>query len=150
MTLDTIIYENIPATYTGTGSNNTKLETIDMVTDRSLPEGLYLIKFVGGSYISNKTLLSTSQAITYFKLFKDTNLISYIHPTSLTRCEWSGSEYIANENTISPHSFTYILTNSAAKPIKITYQHRQSSTSFWNITGTFVFQKLRDLNSGEE
>lgn len=149
MTLETIIYENIPATYTGTGTTATKSETIDMVTDRSLPEGLYLIKFVGGStlcsYINNSTDTST-----YIKLVKDTNLISYIHPTSLTRCEWNGTYFLAPPNITATNSFAYILTNSATKPIKISYKHYRTSSNYYNTMGTFVFQKLRDLNTGEE
>lgn len=149
MTLETIIYENIPATYTGTGTTATKLETIDMVTDRSLPEGLYLIKFVGGSTLCS-TIINSTENYTYIKLIKGTNIISHIHPTSLTRCEWNGTYFLAPPNITATNSFAYILTNSATKPIKIEYKHYRTVSNYFNTMGTFVFQKLRDLNAGEK
>lgn len=149
MTLDTIIYETIPASYNGTGATDTTSVTVDMVADRSLPEGLYLIKFVGGAYVSD-VLTTSSTTTTYINLLKNTSLISYIHPTGLNRCEWDGTNFITPPSTISPYSFTFILTNSATKPIKLYYKHYRTSSHYYNTTGTFIFQKLRDLNAGEE
>lgn len=149
MTLDTIIYENIPVSYDGTGTTVTTDLTVDMVADRSLPEGLYLIKFVGGSY-KGSDVTNSNTTSTFIRLLKHTSLISYIHPTSLNRCEWSGSIFITPPSTIAPYSFTYILTNSATKPIKLNYKASRGSSYYYNTTGTFIFQKLRDLNAGEE
>lgn len=152
MTLDTIIYENIPVTYTAGSTNAETNVTIDMIADRSLPEGLYLIKLTGVSFISDIDYTNTwaegANTKAQLKLYKGTSLFSKLYPFSLDNLRITDT---TTTRGTSDKSFTYILTNSTDKPIKINYlASNTSSGHYYNLVGTFVFQKLRDLNAGEE
>jgi hypothetical protein len=153
MTLDTIIYETIPVTYTAAGTDAQTAVTIDMIADRSLPEGLYLIKLTGVSFVAGidytNSWAETPNIKAQLNLYKGTSLFSKLYCFSLDNLRIDAT---TTTRGTSDKSFTYILTNSAAKPIKINYLAGRltSSGRYFNLVGTFVFQKLRDLNAGEE
>lgn len=153
MTLDTVIYENIPVSYTGSGTSETTDVTIDMIADRSLPEGLYLIKLVGITFTSGTTYTNTwDSSVNYMarlSLSKGTALVNLLKPFSFQELRIDGT---TTQTGTASNSLTFILTNSTAKPIKIRYLAGKVTTSghYFNLTGTYIFQKLRDLNAGEE